>query len=183
MHSKQVGGRFLVSSSTVFENVYSKQVWGCFLLSSSTVLRRKCVFKASGGLLYTLFIHCSTSKICVQSKRRLLFSSFIHFPVLKMCVQRSGRLLFLVSSWLTHYRPVFKKIFLQSGFFLFFEFGLKSASDSSLYNYLKHLENNNFFDKSIYLGLAWSYLSWPRDNLLTTTWQSEIVIAFIAALI
>ena len=130
---------------------------GCFVLSSSNVLLRKFVFKASGGCF-------------------LVPSSIFLFW---KCVFKEAGGCFLVSSGLTHYSPVFKKIFLQSGFFLFFEFGLKSAFDSSLYNYLKHLENyNNFFDKSIYLGLAWSYLSWPRDNLFLTKWIRNCVYTY-----
>ena len=129
----------------------------CFVLCSFTVLLRKFVFKASGGCF-------------------LVPSSIFLFW---KCVFKEAGGCFLVSSGLTHYSPVFKKIFLQSGFFLFFEFGLKSAFDSSLYNYLKHLENyNNFFDKSIYLGLAWSYLSWPRDNLFLTKWIRNCVYTY-----
>ena len=130
---------------------------GCFVLSSSNVLLRKFVFKASGGCF-------------------LVPSSIFLFW---KCVFKEAGGCFLVSSWLTHYSPVFKKIFLQSGFFLFFVFELKSASDSSLCNYLKHSENNNnFFDKSIYLGLAWSYLSWPRDNLFLTKWIRHCVYSY-----
>ena len=68
IQSKQEAAFQFLHPLFYFKNVYSKQVGGWFLVSSSTVLLRKCVFKASVRLLFSFFIHCFTSKMCVQSK-------------------------------------------------------------------------------------------------------------------
>ena len=76
------------------KNVCSKQAVGCFLIYSSLIKRlmlyhEKRVFKASRGLLFSLYIINQTSdvllwKLCVQSKRGLLLSLSIIISIVRL---------------------------------------------------------------------------------------------------
>ena len=92
-----------------FENVCSKQAGGYFLISPSTFLLRKCVFKASRRLVFSFFIHCSTSKICIQSKCEAAFQ-FLHplFYVENVCSKQVGICFVLCSFTVLLRKFVFK---------------------------------------------------------------------------
>ena len=112
---KQVRGYFLVYSSlisivhlmlVIFQKMGSWQATGCFLVYYATFLiQKKCVFKGSGNLLFSLLNYFSNMKkmclqikwkpatflirkMCVQNKRWAAFQFIkLLFVIQKMCVQ------------------------------------------------------------------------------------------------